>query len=93
MESLQDIAARQQANRPGYFDDPQKDHMLALILELTEEICVLQDQLDSCALLSDAGKSCSHEAVQAYEPDAEEIDRRLAQHTRRFEEVLNRLLP
>jgi hypothetical protein len=93
MESLKDIAARQQANRPTYFDDPQKDHMLALILELTEEICVLQDQLDSCALLADAGKPCGPEAVQVYEPDAAEIDRRLAQHTRRFEEVLARLLP
>jgi hypothetical protein len=93
MESLKDIAARQQANRPTYFDDPQKDHMLALILELTEEICVLQDQLASCALLSGASKACSPEAIQAFQPDAEEVDRRLAQHTRRFEEVLARLLP
>lgn len=91
MESLKAIAARQQAGRPTYYDDPQKDHMLALILELTEELCVLQDQLESCSQLSAAGEPCDPEAVQAFEPAAEEIDRRLARHTRRFEEVLDRL--
>ncbi len=91
MESLQEIAKRQQAGRPNYYDDPQKDHMLALILELTEELCVLQDQIDSCAQLSAAGKPCNPQAIQAFQPTAEEMDRRLAQHTQRFEKVLSRL--
>jgi hypothetical protein len=91
MESLQEIAKRQQAVRPNYYDDPQKDQMLALILELTEELCVLQDQIDNCTQLSAAGKPNNPAALKAFKPSSEEMERRLAQHTQRFEQVLSRI--
>ena len=93
MESLEDIAKRQQAGRPNYYDDPQKDHMLALILELTEEICVLEDRLASCTELDAKGEPCNADAIQAFEPSTEEMNRRLAKHMQTFEQIFLRLHP
>jgi hypothetical protein len=52
LESLKNITKIQQRDKPGYFEDPEKDRLVALILELTEDICVLNDRLDSCELLA-----------------------------------------
>ncbi len=44
LKSIADAAA---SDRPHYFDDPRMDDLLALLLEIAEENCVLQDRLKS----------------------------------------------
>lgn len=91
MESLKDIAERQQRNRPTYFEDPQKDHMLAMILELAEEVCVLRSRVETCQLLSGQGLACTDEAVDQFQPGDELQDQRLAQYTGYFEQLMKKL--
>ena len=91
MESLRDIAARQQRNRPTYFGDPQKDHMLAMILELAEEVCVLQSRVETCQLLSGQGQACTDEALDKFQPADDLQDQRLQQYTEYFEQLMKRL--
>ena len=88
MKTIKDIAKEQQQNRPTYFDDPEKDRMVALVLELAEEVCVLNDRLATAERLA---AEISTEAIDAYEPSAEEIEERLLRHQAFFERTLARL--
>ena len=52
MGSLAEIVYRQQQASLDYFDDPDKDRMMPIIVSLTEELRVLRDRLDERALES-----------------------------------------
>lgn len=88
MQSLAEIAARQQADGPGYFEDPRKDRMLRLVLELAEEVCVLRDRLETAEILERGGTAPTPEAIDAFQPSAELTRDRLARHQAYFEKVL-----
>lgn len=88
MESLTDIVARQQRASPGYFDDPEKDRMMATILSLAEEVCVLRDRLDTCRRLAEQGEPATDRNVDAFVvPDVVQQER-LDAHTAFFEATL-----
>ncbi len=91
MKTLEEIAAEQQLGSPTYFDDPEKNRMLATLLSLAEEVCVLRDRLDTSERLAAAGKSASAAEVDAYRPSDELIAERLQRHQAFFEETLSRL--
>lgn len=93
MESLQDIIEKQQQASPTYFDDPQKDAMLATILSLAEEVCVLRDRVDTCRRLAESGVPASDAAVDSFDVADELLEQRLAAHTELFEVALGSLLP
>lgn len=88
MESLKDIATRQQAGGPTYFDDPDKDRMVATVLSLAEEICVLRDRLDTCRRLAADGVPATDKNIDAFEVSEQLRDERLASHTAFFEQTL-----
>lgn len=90
MESLQEIVTAQQAARAPR-DDPFAERVVAELLLLAEEICVLRDRLDSCARLAAAGKPCSRAAIDAFEPDDSIIAERLAEHRAFYEELFAQL--
>ena len=90
-EAPQPDAALQQAGRPNYFDDPEKDQLLALVLELAEEVCVQRDRLATSELLAAAGQAVTKEAIDAFEPDADETARRLQRHRAWYTELFERL--
>ena len=86
MKTLKDIAAQQQASRPAH-DDPLTDRLVAEIVSLAEEVCVLRDRLDTAERL----ETGAADAIDAYEPDETLIAERLADHTRFYEEVFARI--
>ena len=88
MESLKDIAERQQAAGPTYFDDPDKDRMVAAVLALAEEVCVLRDRLDTCRRLAAEGVPATEENIDAFVVSEDLRDDRLAAHTAFFEQTL-----
>lgn len=53
--------------RPSFFDDPAFDQMMTFILELTTEVAVLRDRLDTVERLLDQTGSCTREAIESYE--------------------------
>jgi hypothetical protein len=91
MEKLKDIVKKQQASVPGHFQDPEKDRMLATLLELAEEICVLRDRLDTCLRLARSGQTPSDERISRFEPGSELIEQRLAAHTKFYETIFGKL--
>jgi len=90
MEDLQDIIARQQLGRAAS-DDPLVERLLAELLSLAEEVCVLRDRLDACQQLADDGQSADKAAIDAYKRDAAQIERRLETHQVFFNELFARI--
>ena len=91
MKSLKDIAAGQQQSRPNYYDDAEKDRMIALIIELAEEVCVLRDAVDNAAQLARADIPATPEALDNYTVSEDLIAERLAQHQAWFEQLFAKL--
>ncbi len=92
MESLKDIIDRQHLDRPPH-DDPLTDRLLAELVRLAEEVCVLRDRLDTCERLAAAGQSAGCAAIDEFEPTNAMLEERLAKHREFFESVFARLQP
>lgn len=82
--SLKSIADAAAAERPRYFDDPRIDDLLALLLEVAEENCVLQDRLKSAEQLSPGITEKTDELALT----AEETADRLADHSTRLNALM-----
>lgn len=55
--------------RPVYFDDPQIDKLLAMVMALTGEVSVLRERLDTVERLLEAKGIVSISELEAYQPD------------------------
>jgi hypothetical protein len=56
--------------RPVFFDDSSIDQMMTFLIELTTEVAVLRERLDTVERLLDAGVPVTREAIEAYQPQA-----------------------
>jgi hypothetical protein len=54
--------------RPYFFDDPAIDQMMTFIVELTAEVSVVYDRLDTMERLLDAKGTISRADIEAYRP-------------------------
>jgi hypothetical protein len=62
--------------RPQFFDDPAIDQMMTFIIELSAEVSVLYDRVDTIERLLDAKGTISRADIEAYRaPDAVESER------------------
>ena len=75
--------------RPRFFDDPEIDRLLAMIMALLGEMSVLRDRLDAHERLAADGKSATPEAVDRFEPDAEAESQRARNRQQLTERVLS----
>lgn len=91
METLKDIVSRQQEQSPEYFDDPEKDRMMAVILSLAEEVCVLRDRFDTCRLLAAANQPATDANIESLDVGAAVEEERLRRHTEFFKSALVRV--
>ncbi len=57
--------------RPVYFDDPQSDKLLAIVMALTSEVSVLHERLDTLERLLQTKGILSIAEIEAYQPDDE----------------------
>lgn len=55
--------------RPVYFDDPQTDKVLAIIMALIGEVSVLRERLDTIERLLEAKDILAIADIEAYQPD------------------------
>ncbi len=90
MKTLRDIANEQQAVRPPH-DDPLTDRLLAEIVALAEEVCVLRDRLDTAEQIAASGEPVDAAAIDAWQPSQDVIESRLARHREYFEDLFARL--
>lgn len=56
-------------SQPSFFDQPALEGMYGMLVVLMEEICVLQDRLDTYERLGASGIAVTPEAVDAYTAD------------------------
>tara|TARA_B100000686_G_scaffold336359_1_gene406135 strand:+ start:47 stop:613 length:567 start_codon:yes stop_codon:yes gene_type:complete len=55
--------------RPYFFDDPNIDKLLAMIMALAGEVSVMRERLDTHERLATKKKFASHQAIEDYDPD------------------------
>ena len=55
--------------RPYFFDDPNIDKLLAMIMALTGEVSVIRERLDTHERLAQKKKVPTHQAIEDYKPD------------------------
>ena len=55
--------------RPYFFDDPNIDKLLAMIMALTGEVSVIRERLDTHERLAQKKKWPTHQAIEDYKPD------------------------
>ena len=91
MKSLRDILEQQQRSRPRYFANSSEDQLIALLIELAEEVCVLRDDIDTRRHLAADGQLANDEAVEAFELSDDVIAERLSRHQQFFEALFDRL--
>jgi predicted amidohydrolase len=65
--------------------------LLAEVVALAEEVCVLRDRLDTAQRLSDKGETASATTIDAFELDAEMTEARLRRHQEYFEGLFARV--
>ena len=89
MRTLKDIIEEQQGAREPA--DEVADRLMAELIRLAEENCVLRDRLDTCRRLAAAGDATDDAAIDAFEIDETTLKARLAAHRSYFEALFGRL--
>jgi hypothetical protein len=78
--------------RPHFFDDPQVDKLLAIIMALAGEVSVLRERLDTVERLAEAKGVLSRHEIEAYRADgsaATERERWRADYLERILRVIH----
>ena len=90
MKTLKEIVSEQHAARAPH-DDPLTDRLLAEIVALAEDVCVLRDRLDTAVRLSEAGKTVDDASIDSWDPPPDVVDERLARHREYFESLFAKI--
>ncbi|MDX2222235.1 MAG: hypothetical protein SFV21_05775 [Rhodospirillaceae bacterium] len=70
------LPRQSKGKRPYFFDDPAIDQMMTFIIELTAEVSVVYDRLDTVERLLATKGTVSREEIESYRaPDAVEAER------------------
>src|SRR6478672_13789473 len=74
--------------RPIYFENPETDKLLAMVLALAEEVSVLRDRLDTVERLDQAKGLLSLAEIETYQPDPQAASEREQQRTAYIARIL-----
>lgn len=72
--------ARAKGKRPAYFDAPESDRLLSMLLALASDVAVLRERLDTVERLLDANGTVTRAAIEAYRPSRAEAAERALLH-------------
>ena len=90
MKSLTDIIKQQHADRT-ISDDSMIESLMAEVISLAEDNCVLRDRLDTCQRLAAQHEPADDKAINAYVANDELVAARLAAHGEFFASLFSRL--
>ncbi len=87
--SEQDISLPRstRGRRPHFFENPETDVLMSVVLELASELSVLYDRVDAMQRVMDASGTLSRDALEGFEPTEEQAAERAA----RRQEYMQRL--
>ena len=63
------MSRKAKGKRPAYFDDPDNDKLLAIVMALAGEVSVLRERLDTIERVARMKALWQLEDVEAYVPD------------------------
>ncbi len=66
------LPSQTRGKRPQFFDDPAIDQMMTFIIELTTEVAVLRERLNTVEHLLDTQGSVTRAAIESFQPTAEQ---------------------
>ncbi len=55
--------------RPKYFDDPEDERILSILMSVVGEVSVLRERLDTVERLLESKGTITREDIESYEPD------------------------
>lgn len=70
------MAKKAKGKRPFYFDEPESDKLLAIVMALAGEVSVLRERLDTLERLVQAKGILSIEEIETYQPDEQTVQER-----------------
>lgn len=76
---------------PHFFDDPNTDRLLTMVMELASEMSVMRDRLDTHERLAARKGVYSEQDIEDFEPTDEEASARSAWRDRFLDRILNAL--
>ena len=57
--------------RPNFFEDPSVDQLMTFVIELTTEVAVLRERLDTVEQLLERDGQVTRASIEAFQPSAE----------------------
>lgn len=63
------MAKKAKGKKPIYFENPESDKLLAMVLALTGEVSVLRERLDTVERLAQTKGLISVEEIENYQPN------------------------
>ncbi len=79
---------RARGARPYYFEDPDIDRLMTIVLSVLEEVSVTRERLDTIERLLDAKGTISRADIDAYLPDELSDEQRETQRQQMLARVL-----
>ena len=64
--------------RPHFFDDPAIDQLMTFLIELTTEVSVIRERLDTVEILLERDGAVTRAAIEAFIPDTDRDAERAA---------------
>ncbi len=80
--------AKAKGKRPAYFDAPESDRLLSMVLALASDVAVMRERLDTVERLLDANGVVSRADIETFRPDRDAAHERGLLHR----ELVARLL-
>jgi hypothetical protein len=82
------MARKAKGERPVFFDNPQSDKLLAIVMALAGEVSVLRERLDTIERLAGARGLIARQEIEAYRPDTQVREERERWRTEYIARVL-----
>jgi hypothetical protein len=76
-----EIKSSNMAARPHFFENPESDEFVAILLALTSELAVAQDRADTLERILEAKGVLDRAELEAFRPDAALAEERKERHT------------
>lgn len=87
------MAKKAKGERPAFFDDPQIDKLLAIIMALAGEVSVLRERLDTIERLIEVKGLLSRQEIEAYTADEASATEREQWRAEYLERILRVIHP
>jgi len=81
-------SAKAKGKRPYFFDDPDVERLMTIVMALTQEVAVMRERLDTVERLLDKNGVVRRDDIEKFEPSKEQANERGAW----TQEYLNRIL-